>query len=67
MKEMKMNNQNEQNQLFPLTYKSKSYYEKDCDDVFLTFYFSPMALNHKNGVYMAEGLWVYPDGEMASY
>jgi hypothetical protein len=50
--------------LFPLKYDGKIYYEEDCDDVFICFYHCRESLNDECGVYMAEGIWVYPDGSM---
>ena len=50
--------------LFPVYFEGKEYYEKDCDDVFLAFYHCKETLNGANGVYVSEGLWVYPDGSM---
>ena len=67
MKNTKMNIENEQNNLFPITYEGKEYYENDCDDVFLSFYHFPEVLNTECGVFMAGGLWVYPDGKMEEY
>lgn len=64
---IEMSFQNEQNNLYPIRYKDKEYYEDDCDEVFTAFYNSPFALNNDCGVYVAEGLWVYPDGEMDEY
>jgi|TARA_Y100000034_G_scaffold81383_1_gene97536 hypothetical protein len=55
------------NKLFPIYFKGKKYLEKDCNDVFLGFYTSKEALNEENGVYLAEDMWVYPDGSMERY
>lgn len=53
--------------LFPVLYDGKKYYKKDCDDIFLSFYFCREALNELGGVYMTEDTWVYPDGYMNEY
>jgi hypothetical protein len=53
-----------QEHLFPITYNGKEYYEKDCDEMYLTFFNDVMALNQNAGVYMSDGMWVYPDGTM---
>lgn len=53
-----------QEHLFPITYNGKEYYEKDCDEMYITFYNDVMALNENGGVYMSDGMWVYPDGTM---
>ncbi len=50
--------------LFPVYYSGKEYYEKDCNAVFLAFYDCKEALNWANGVYVSEGIYVYPDGAM---
>ena len=52
--------------LFPVYFKGKAYSKKDCDSVFLSFYHDEDALNGSGGVYMAEGMLVYPDGSMTS-
>ena len=48
--------------LFPVNFEGKQYFEKDCDGVFLAVYPCREALNWEGGVYMTEGLWIYPDG-----
>jgi Zn-finger protein len=53
--------------LYPIRYDGKLYYEKDCDSCFSAFYTCKEALNGMNGVYMSEGLWVYPDGSMGEW
>jgi hypothetical protein len=53
--------------LYPITYNGKRYYEEDCDEVFVCFYNDRYALNHLGGVYMSEGIWVYPDGQLDEF
>ena len=53
--------------LFPVYFNGKKYFEKDCDDVFLSFYHCKEALNGLGGVYSSAGLWVYPDGSMDEF
>lgn len=50
--------------LFPVLFNGEEYYEKDCDNIFLSFYHCIEALNGLGGVYLSEGTWVYPDGSM---
>lgn len=52
---------------YPVEYNGKLYYEKDCDEVFVNLYSIPESLNDNGGVYVAEGMWVYPDGSMDNY
>ena len=59
-----MNKNKKRRELFPIHYNGKSYYEKDCDSIFLSFYFTRNALDIENSVYIAEGMRVFPDGEM---
>ena len=51
-----------QEHLFPITYNGKEYFKKDCDEMYLTFFNNVMALNQNGGVYISDGMWVYPDG-----
>lgn len=53
--------------LFPVQFNDKNYYKKDCDEMFLSLYYTREALNDLGGVYMAEDLWIYPDGSMDFY
>lgn len=55
------------NDLFPVHYNGKDYYEKDCASIFLAFYSCKEALNWEMGVYMSGGISVYPDGTMNEY
>ena len=57
----------ENEELFPVYFNGKKYYEKDCNDVFLACYHCREALNGLSGVYLSEGIWVYPDGSMDDY
>lgn len=50
--------------LFPVYFNGKKYFEDDCADIFLGFYTCKEALNEFGGVYLSEGIWVYPDGSM---
>lgn len=54
----------ETEELFPVYFNEKEYFEKDCDDLFLAFYHDADMLNNSGGVYMGDGLCVYPDGSM---
>jgi len=50
--------------LYPVMYNGKSWKKKDCDDIFKQFYHSRFSLNAIGGVYLAERVWIYPDGTM---
>ena len=58
---------NKKEKLFPIYYKGKKYLKKDCDELFLAFYHSKLALGSSCGVYMGDKLWVYPDGSVDEY
>jgi len=53
--------------LFPVHFDGNDYFKEDCSDTFLSFYDCRGALNNLGGVYMFEGMWVYPDGSMDEY
>jgi hypothetical protein len=53
--------------LYPVIYKEKEWYEKDCDSVFSAYYSCKEALNFECGVYVSEGIWVFPDGRMEKW
>lgn len=57
----------ENDRMFPLKYNGKLYHKKDCDDMFLAYYCGPEALNAENGVYVADGVWVTPDGNLSEW
>ena len=57
----------EDNSLYPIYYKGKKYAKKDCDGIFTSFYTCKEALNAEHGVYLSEGVWVYPDGSMGEW
>lgn len=53
--------------LFPVIYNEQEFFKEDCNEMFLAFYTCKAALNNLGGVYMAEGMWIYPDGTMNTY
>lgn len=53
-----------ENNLYPINYNGKQYFEKDCDEVFLCYYHDIHALNSMGGVYLSDDVWIYPDGSM---
>lgn len=53
--------------IYPVIYDDKYWYEKDCDELFIDLYEVKEQLNPEGGIYMAEGLWLYPDGSMDYY
>jgi len=57
----------EDSDLYPIKYRRKLYYKKDCDPIFQSFYTCKEALNEENGAYMTDGIWVYPDGKMSEW
>lgn len=70
--EKHLHNENEnisymQEELFPVYFNGKKYNKKDCGDIFLQFYFTKDALNGDGGVYLSDGMWVYPDDSMDEY
>jgi hypothetical protein len=50
--------------IYPVYYKGKEWLESDCDDIFVNLYWDRFALNIEGGIYMGEGLYVFPDGSM---
>ena len=50
--------------LYPVIYNEKKYYKKDCDDLFVDMYYSVMQLNEGCGVYLSDGVYIYPDGSI---
>lgn len=54
---------------FPIYYKGKNYYPKDCDEMFLNVYSDNDrdCLNTDSGIYMCGGQSIYPDGEINDY
>lgn len=57
----------EANDLYPIYYDGVWWNEEDCDDIFISFYHGRYCLNSEMGVYVSEGIWVYPDGEMGEW
>jgi len=49
--------------LFPIHHNGRDYHEKDCDDIFLCFYFTRFALGLENSVYVGDGMRICPDGK----
>lgn len=70
MKEMENNKPEtkiDKNKMYPVIYNGREWKRKDCDDLFVDFYNTPLALNPLGGVYVNGGLWVYPDGKLEEY
>lgn len=61
---MKTTEKKKNNDMFPINYNRKLWYEEDCDDVFLAFYNDEYSLTNDCSVYMIAGGYVYPDGKM---
>lgn len=51
-------------ELYPVYYDGKIWQEEDCGDVFVSCYHDRVSLNAMMGVYVGEGIWVYPDDTM---
>ncbi len=63
MNNIKYNNYEDDDILYPITYKDQLYYEDDVDDLFACYYTSKESLNDDCSVYVADGIYVFPDGE----
>lgn len=61
---MKTTEKKKNNDMFPINYNGKLWYEEDCDDVFLAFYNDEYSLTTDCSVYMMAGDYIYPDGKM---
>lgn len=53
--------------LYPIEYHYRLWYEEDCNDVFVSCYHSRQDINCEGGVYIAEGIWIYPDGRFENW
>lgn len=51
-------------ELYPIEYKGKLWYKEDCHYQFVNVYDDKMVIGPDCGVYVAMGMYVYPDGEM---
>ena len=54
-------------ELYPIYYEGDWWEKEDCSDVFVSFYHDRISLNFEMGVYVGEGIWVYPDGKMEEW
>lgn len=52
--------------LYPVEFRGKKYYEKDCNSIFKSFYHHPMSLRFDNSVYVSEGMSIFPNGEWSN-
>ena len=50
------------NKLYPIQYKGKLWYEKDCHDLFVAFYHSKSDLDFNMSVYVGDGERIAPNG-----
>ena len=62
-----MNKEFRKERLYPIKYEDRLWYQKDCDEIFVNNYHTVWSLSVDGGVYLAEGLWVYPDGKIEEY
>lgn len=51
--------------LYPVDYNGELWDKEDCDELFISLYYSRDALRFDGCVYMSEGYWVGPDGSIA--
>lgn len=56
-----------QNELYPVEFNGESYNEKECSELFRSLYSHRGSLNEDGGIYMSDGMWVYPDGSFDEY
>ena len=54
----------DKNQLYPVYHDGKTFYEEDCDGVFVSFYHHPQLLTPNMTVYIGEDMFMYPDGTL---
>lgn len=54
-------------ELFPVIHQGKQWEKKECDTTFLCFYSTKISLNEDGGVYLSDGMWVYPSGLIEKY
>ena len=54
---------------YPIFFRGKEYYEKDCNSLFVAVYESEgiEAINTDGGIYTCGGLSVYPDGTLKEF
>jgi hypothetical protein len=50
--------------IYPFYWNGREWHEEDCDDVFVAFYTSKLALRYNGSVYIGDGVSVFPDGTM---
>lgn len=56
--------------LYPIFYKDKWWYKKDCSDVFTAVYHEKYQWDNLLGlppIYVGDGMSVYPDGTMEEF
>jgi hypothetical protein len=51
---------------FPIMYDGFLYEKEDCDEDFLDLYEGKFMLNCDGGIYLSDGLYLYPDGSTSS-
>ena len=53
--------------IWPVLYNGKKWYEKDCDELYVSMYEFREQLNLESGIYLTEGICLYPDGTYGNY
>lgn len=48
--------------LYPIFFQGKNWYEKDCDEVFVCYYHSRYSLDGAMSVYVGDGERIMPNG-----
>lgn len=47
---------------FPIIYNGHLYYERNCSEDFLAFYEGKFMLSSEGGIYLSDGVYIFPDG-----
>lgn len=54
-------------EIWPVKYNDKLWYESDCDELYVNMYEFREQLNSDSGIYLAEDMWIYPDGSIGEW
>ena len=54
--------------LYPIYYNNRDWYEPECDYLFASFYTSKNCLSSSGGIFIEGlGLWIFPDGKTIKF
>jgi hypothetical protein len=53
--------------IWPVFYKGNLWYEKDCDELYVSMYEFREQLSYNSGIYLTEGICIFPDGSYGNY